>query len=70
MDLTFTPLNSSTAHAYHYDPESQVLTVRYKQADYAYADVPQHKADGLQAADSPHGYLLEHVKPHHTATRV
>ena len=66
-----TPVNSSNVTHIHYDPERQVLKVKFKGGTtYEYHDVSQEKHDALMASDSIGNHLHKHVKPHHRFNRL
>ncbi len=62
-ELKFTPLKSSNIESYHYDEDTQTLTVRFKSGgQYAYGGVARDHADGLSQAESAGKYFHQHIK--------
>ena len=56
-------LASSNIDAMRYDPETQVLEVRFKSGKvYPYNGVDQATADGLEGAASPGSYFAQNIK--------
>ena len=54
---------SSRLDAVMYEPDSRVLSVRFKNgAEYSYQDVPPEIARGLTLASSPGRYFADNIK--------
>lgn len=61
--LNWQQLASSNIDAMRYDPETQVLQIRFKSGQtYDYNGVPQAIADGLAAAASPGSFFAQNIK--------
>lgn len=66
-----TPINSSTFSHHHYDPNSRVMTVRFKSGrTYQYDDVPIEKHATFTESASPGRYFNERIKPNHFGRQV
>lgn len=69
--VEFTSVQSSNLSGVHYDPDTQVLTVEFKNGgQYSYADVPQDEYDSLMGAGSKGSYFNNYIKDSYTARRV
>lgn len=63
-------VNSSNVDEIGYNPETKVLSVRFKQGGlYHYNNVEPEKYDALKKADSIGSHLHKHIKPHHSFRR-
>lgn len=61
--MDWRPLESSNLSAFRYDPETQVLQIRFKSGrSYDFKDVPQSVAEGLESADSAGRYFNNAIK--------
>lgn len=61
--MDWRPLESSNLSACRYDPETQVLQIRFRSGrSYDYKDVPQTVAEGLESASSPGRYFNAAIK--------
>lgn len=66
-----TPIKSSMFSAQHYDPNSRVLTVQFKNgAVHQYDDVPAEKHFAFVGAASPGGYFNSKIKGNHLGRKV
>jgi hypothetical protein len=64
-------LNSSNLSAYEYDPDRQVLRIRFKSGrTYAYSDVPSEIVLDLEAASSPGSFFSASIKNSFSYTQV
>lgn len=66
--VAFNP--SSHIQAAQYDAETKELVIRFPQASYLYADVPQDVVDGFSAAISAGSYLHASIKGRFVATKL
>lgn len=61
--MNWIQLASSNLDAMRYDPETQVLEVRFKSGKtYPYNGVPQAIAEGLETASSPGSFFAQNIK--------
>ncbi len=68
---SFTPIKSSMFSAQHYDPNSRVLTVQFKNgAVHQYDDVPADKHFAFVGAASPGRYFNDKIKNNHLGRKV
>lgn len=66
-----TPMTSSMLDGQHYDPNSRLLTVRFKNgAVHQYADVPAEKHDAFVGAASPGTYFNAKIKDNHEGRKL
>ena len=66
-----TPINSSMFSGQHYDPNSRVLTVQFKNgAIHQYEDLPIEKHEAFVGAASPGRYFNDRIKPNHIGRKV
>ncbi len=69
--MNHTQLTSSYIESAGYDPEVQVLEVKFKNGKvYRYADVPELLANQLRGAISPGKFFGESIKKKFTAIPV
>lgn len=65
------PIDSSMFSYHHYDPNSRVMTVRFKNGLlYQYDDVPIEKHAAFTESASPGRYFNERIKPTHIGRKV
>ncbi len=61
--MKLTPLKSSNIEACAFDPETKVLTIKFKSGGtYHYSGCSQDHFDGLCGADSAGRYFHKHIK--------
>lgn len=67
----FTPVTSSMVESFHHDPDTRVLTVKYKNgATYQHDDVGVDKVEALTGALSPGKFFNEKIKNNHPGRKV
>jgi hypothetical protein len=65
------PIDSSMFSHHHYDPNSRVFTVQFKNgAVHQYEDVPAEKNDAFLGNMSKGRYFNERIKPNHIGRKV
>ncbi len=61
--MKLTPLKSSNIEACHFDPETKVLTIKFKSGGtYHYSGCEQHHFDGLCSAESAGKWFHKNIK--------
>ena len=66
-----TPIQSSLFDAYHYDPVTSKLTLRFHSGEsYVYNDVPMEKASTFAAHSSPGRYYTEHIRDNFLSAKI
>ena len=69
--MKLTPIKSSALNGIGYDPETKTLHLEFASGGtYTYSDVPPEKFAALKAAESAGKFVAQHVRPHHTGTRL
>lgn len=70
-DKEFAPLNSSMLEGVHYDPDTRVLTAKYRNgATYTHHDIPAEKHAALMEAASPGSYFNAKIRDNHPGKKV
>ena len=66
-----TPIASSMLESHHYNPDSRVLTVKFRNgAMHQYDDVPADKHFAFVGAASPGRYFNDKIKSNHAGRKV
>jgi len=66
-----TPIESSMFSAHHYDPNTRVMTVQFKNgAVHQYEDVPIEKHTAFTGALSPGSYFNQRIKSNHIGRKL
>ena len=66
-----TPIESSMFSAHHYDPNSRVMTVQFKNgAVHQYSDVPADKHTAFTGNASPGRYFNERIKNNFASRKI
>lgn len=66
-----TPIESSMFSHHHYDPDSRVMTLRFKNGLlYEHPDVPAEKNEAFLGAASKGRYYNQRIKSNHTGRKV
>ena len=66
-----TPIESSMFSHQHYDPNTRVLTVQYKNGGiYQHEDVSAEKHDAFIGNKSPGAYFNQHIKNNFASKKV
>ena len=66
-----TPIESSMFTHHHYDPNTRVMTVQFKNgAVHEYHDVPAEKHDAFTGNASPGRYFIARIKPNHIGRKL
>jgi hypothetical protein len=65
-------IDSTMFSHHHYDPDTRVMTVRYKESGklYQHDDVPAEKNDAFLGSASKGGYYNKKIKPNHPGRKV
>lgn len=65
------PIESSMFSAHHYDPDSRIMTLQFKNgAVHQYEDVPAEKNDAFLGNESKGRYFSAKIKPNHLGRKV
>lgn len=69
--LEFTPIESSMLEAIHHDPNTRILTVKYKNGStYEHSDVGADKVEALRGAASPGTFFNKKIRNNHPGKKV
>lgn len=65
------PIQSSLFDAYHYDPATSRLQVRFLNGDvYVYTDVPPEKAEAFANNQSPGRFFVDRIRDTYLSSKV
>lgn len=71
MTKVFTPIESTMLEGFHHDPDSRVLTVKYRNgATYQHDDVGAEKVEALQGAASPGRFFNDKIRNNHPGRKI